>query len=88
MLLVALMLVAAGLATVPPTLAQDDEGSIAVLLPDSRSSDRWENDDRRFLEAAFEEAEVEYSIVNAEGDDAQTQLTQADPLRPLARASF
>ena len=56
--------------------AQDD-GSIAVLLPDSASSDRWENDDRRFLAAAFDEADVEYSIVNAEGD-ARTQLTQAE----------
>ncbi|MDX2141627.1 MAG: substrate-binding domain-containing protein [Chloroflexota bacterium] len=53
------------------------EGSIAVLLPDSASSARWENDDRRFLSAAFEEAGVEYSIVNAEGD-ARTQLTQAE----------
>ncbi len=53
------------------------EGSIAVLLPDSASSARWEADDRRFLAAAFEEAGVEYSIVNAEGD-ARTQLTQAE----------
>jgi D-xylose transport system substrate-binding protein len=52
-------------------------GSIAVLLPDSASSARWENDDRRFLAAAFDAAGVEYSIVNAEGD-AATQLTQAE----------
>src|SRR5690606_17277273 len=57
--------------------SQDDEGSIAVLLPDSASSARWEADDRRFLAEAFEEAGVEYSIVNAEGD-ARTQLTQAE----------
>jgi D-xylose transport system substrate-binding protein len=50
---------------------------IAVLLPDSASSARWENDDRRFLSAAFEEAGVSYSIVNAEGD-RQTQITQAE----------
>ena len=54
-----------------------DAGSIAVLLPDSASSDRWEADDRRFLEAAFDAAGVEYSIVNAEGD-ARTQQTQAE----------
>jgi D-xylose transport system substrate-binding protein len=53
------------------------EGSIWVLLPDSASSDRWEKDDRRFFEAAFDEAGVEYNIVNAEGD-ANTQLNQAE----------
>ncbi|MFK7804349.1 MAG: sugar ABC transporter substrate-binding protein [Anaerolineae bacterium] len=53
------------------------EGSIWVLLPDSASSARWETDDRRFLEEAFEAAGVEYNIVNAEGDPA-TQQTQAE----------
>jgi D-xylose transport system substrate-binding protein len=53
------------------------EGSIAVLLPDSASSARWEADDRRFLAAAFEAAGVEYTIVNAEGN-AATQVTQAE----------
>ena len=71
---------------VPPATAEptpntsvvfDGTGSIAVLLPDSTSSDRWEADDRRFFEEAFEEAGVDYTIVNAEGD-ARIQLTQAD----------
>ena len=53
------------------------EGSIAVLLPDSASSARWEADDRRFFEQAFDAAGVEYTIVNAEGD-ARTQQTQAE----------
>ena len=53
------------------------EGSIWVLLPDSASSDRWEKDDRRFFEQAFEEAGVESNIVNAEGD-ANAQLSQAE----------
>lgn len=55
------------------------EGSIAVLLPDSASSARWENDDRRYFEEAFTAAGVEFSIVNAEGDAAaqQTQAEQA-----------
>ena len=52
-----------------------DEGSIWVLLPDSASSARWETDDRRYFEEAFEAAGVEYNIVNAEGD-ARTQQTQ------------
>lgn len=71
---------------VPPATAEptpntsvvfDGTGSIAVLLPDSTSSDRWEADDRRFFEEAFEEAGVDYTIVNAEGD-ARIQLTQAE----------
>ena len=53
------------------------DGSIWVLLPDSASSDRWENDDRRFFTEAFDDAGVEYNIVNAEGD-ANTQLQQAE----------
>jgi D-xylose transport system substrate-binding protein len=53
------------------------EGSIWVLLPDSASSPRWETDDRRFFEEAFEAAGVEYNIVNAEGD-SRTQQTQAE----------
>ncbi len=58
----------------------DVEGKIAVLLPDSASSSRWETDDRRFFEQAFEEAGLssdQYTILNAEGD-ASTQQTQAE----------
>jgi D-xylose transport system substrate-binding protein len=62
---------------VVPTVSSDVEGSIWVLLPDSASSARWETDDRRFFEAAFDAAGVEYNIVNAEGD-ARTQQTQAE----------
>src|SRR5713226_8590489 len=56
------------------------KGKIAVLLPDSQSSSRWENDDRKFFEAAFKAAGLgtsDYSIVNA-GGSASTQETQAD----------
>jgi D-xylose transport system substrate-binding protein len=49
------------------------EGSIWVLLPDSASSPRWESDDRRYFQQAFEAAGVDYNIVNAEGDAAQQQ---------------
>ena len=49
------------------------EGSIWVLLPDSASSSRWETDDRRYFEEAFTAADVEHTIVNAEGDAAQQQ---------------
>ena len=51
----------------------EGEGSIWVLLPDSASSPRWEADDRRYFEQHFEEAGVEYNIVNAENDAAQQQ---------------
>jgi len=44
------------------------EGKIGVILPDTESSVRWESADRPALEAAFEEAGVEYAIENAEGD--------------------
>jgi D-xylose transport system substrate-binding protein len=54
-----------------------DTIDVAVLLPDSASSSRWEQDDRRFLAEAFDAAGVTYSIVNAEGDASQ-QLTQAE----------
>ncbi len=57
--------------------AADVEGSIAVLLPDSASSARWEADDRRFFEQTFDAAGVDYTIVNAEGD-ARAQQTQAE----------
>jgi D-xylose transport system substrate-binding protein len=47
--------------------------SIWVLLPDSATSPRWETDDRRYFTEAFEEAGVDFNIVNAEGDAAQQQ---------------
>jgi D-xylose transport system substrate-binding protein len=55
-------------------------GKIAVLLPDSKSSDRWERADRRFFEEGFKAAGLtssDYSIKNAEGDSA-TQKSQAE----------
>jgi D-xylose transport system substrate-binding protein len=59
----------------------DGEGSIWVLLPDTASSDRWEQDDRRFFTEAFEEAGLsegeDFNVVNAEGD-ASTQQSQAE----------
>jgi D-xylose transport system substrate-binding protein len=59
------------------TTAAAAEGSIWVLLPDSATSPRWENDDRRFFEEAFNAAGVDFNIVNAEGDP-QVQLSQAE----------
>jgi D-xylose transport system substrate-binding protein len=55
----------------------DCEKSIWVLLPDSATSPRWETDDRKYFEEAFDEAGVEYNIVNSEGE-ATTQQSQAE----------
>jgi D-xylose transport system substrate-binding protein len=52
-------------------------GKVAVLLPDSKSSVRWETVDRPFLSEAFKAAGVESEIQNAEGDKA-TQQQQAE----------
>src|SRR4029450_12595998 len=50
----------------------DNAGSIWVLLPDTASSDRWENDDRRYFGEAFDAAgrseDEDFHIGNGEGD--------------------
>lgn len=51
--------------------------SVWVLLPDSATSPRWEADDRPYFDQAFNDAGVEHTIVNAEGD-AATQQSQAE----------
>jgi D-xylose transport system substrate-binding protein len=59
----------------------DGGGSIWVLLPDTESSDRWEEDDRRYFTENFEAAGLvdgeDFTIVNAENDPA-TQQSQAE----------
>jgi D-xylose transport system substrate-binding protein len=52
---------------------------IGVILPDSASSSRWETNDRKYLEAAFKAASVDYIIQNAQGDKAAFQ-TIADQM--------
>ena len=86
-------LLAAALASVTTLAACGDDddddaagggaeaGSIWVLLPDTETSDRWEDDDRPYFTAAFEEAGLvegeDFSVVNAE-NDASTQQSQAE----------
>jgi D-xylose transport system substrate-binding protein len=48
-----------------------------VLLPDTKSSVRWETQDRPTFVAAFKRANVTTTVVNAE-NDAQRQRSQAD----------
>ena len=61
--------------------AGEDAGSIWVLLPDTESSTRWEEDDRRYFTENFEAAGLvdgeDFTVVNAEGD-ATTQQSQAE----------
>jgi D-xylose transport system substrate-binding protein len=57
--------------------SQSGKGKIGVILPDTKSSVRWETKDRPALEAAFKEAGVEYNIQNAEGS-ADQMATIAD----------
>jgi len=52
---------------------------IGVILPDSKSSARWETNDRKYLKAAFEAAGVEYDIQNAQ-DDKNAFQTIADQM--------
>ncbi len=54
-------------------------GKVAVLLPDSKSSVRWETVDRPFLKKAFDAAGVDSEIQNAEADKSaqQQQAEQA-----------
>ncbi|MER7890392.1 sugar ABC transporter substrate-binding protein [Micromonospora sp. NPDC094482] len=57
----------------------DKTPKIGVILPDSKSSARWEGADRKFLEEAFKAAGVQYDIQNAQGDKTQFQ-TIADQM--------
>lgn len=82
---------AVGLLTVGSVAACGDESGsgdqagsaktpkIGVILPDSKSSARWEGADRKFLEEAFKAAGVQYDIQNAQGDKTQFQ-TIADQM--------
>jgi D-xylose transport system substrate-binding protein len=52
---------------------------VGVLLPDTKSSVRWESFDRPLLQAAFKSAGVPVTIDNAQGDKS-TQQQQAEQL--------
>ncbi len=71
-------LAAAGLIAVTGLTAcgGDDGGSgsgtkepkIGVILPDTKSSARWDTADKKYLEEAFKAANVKYDIQNAQND--------------------
>jgi D-xylose transport system substrate-binding protein len=56
-----------------------DTQKVAVLLPDTKSSVRWETADKPLLQKAFDEAGVPVEIQNAQGDKSaqQQQAEQA-----------
>jgi D-xylose transport system substrate-binding protein len=61
-------------------LAEQGKGKIAVLLPDTTTSARYESFDRPYLQKAFEAAGLtanDYKIDNAQGS-ASTMQTQAE----------
>jgi D-xylose transport system substrate-binding protein len=43
---------------------------VGVILPDTKSSTRWANEDPKYLKAEFDKANVPVEIVNAQGDRA------------------
>lgn len=59
--------------------APASKGKIGVILPDSKSSARWETADRKYLSEAFKAAGVSYDIQNAEGSASRMQ-TIADQM--------
>jgi len=59
--------------------ASSKKPKIGVILPDSKSSARWETADRKYLEAAFKAAGVDYTIQNAQ-DDKNAFQTIADQM--------
>jgi len=64
-------------AVAKPTKRAGGNADICVLLPDPKSSVRWETQDRPAFVAAFKKANVPYVMTNADGS-AQKQKTQAD----------
>jgi len=59
------------------TTAGNKAQKVGVLLPDTKSSVRWESFDRPLLEQAFKAAGVPVTIDNAQGDKS-TQQQQAE----------
>ncbi|MFC6005715.1 sugar ABC transporter substrate-binding protein [Angustibacter luteus] len=55
------------------------KGKIGVILPDTKSSARWESSDRPALEKAFKDAGIPAVIDNAQGDATKMQ-TIADQM--------
>jgi D-xylose transport system substrate-binding protein len=61
------------------TTAAPVSGKVGVILPDSKSSVRWETADRKYLGDAFTAAGIQFDIQNAEGDKTK-MATIADQM--------
>jgi D-xylose transport system substrate-binding protein len=48
-------------------------GKVGIILPDTKSSQRWGTDDPKYLKAAFDAAGIKYDLQNAQGDATQFQ---------------
>ena len=70
---------ASGDSTATTGASAGEGGTIGVILPDSKSSVRWETADRKYLEAAITDAGFKADIQNAEGD-TQKMATIADSM--------
>jgi D-xylose transport system substrate-binding protein len=55
------------------TSGSSAKGKVGVILPDTKSSQRWGTDDPKFLKAAFDAAGVQADIQNAQGDKTAFQ---------------
>jgi D-xylose transport system substrate-binding protein len=75
---VGVMAVVAGLVVTVTGAAKQSAGILACgLMPDTKTSVRWEQFDKPYLQKAFKNAGVAARVVNAQGDP-QKQKTQAD----------
>jgi D-xylose transport system substrate-binding protein len=81
----AVLLAVGGMAACGNNKSDNGSGSstkkakVGVILPDSKSSARWETADRKYLTDAFKAAGVDYDIQNAQGDKSAFQ-TIADQM--------
>jgi len=66
-------------SSAPPASTAAVSGKVGVILPDSKSSVRWETADRKYLSDAFTAAGVQFDIQNAEGDKTK-MATIADQM--------
>jgi D-xylose transport system substrate-binding protein len=53
--------------------SSSSKGKVGIILPDTKSSQRWGTDDPKFLQAAFGAAGIQVDIQNAQGDKTQFQ---------------
>jgi D-xylose transport system substrate-binding protein len=73
----AIVALGAGLAAAAGLAKGQADADVCVLLPDTKSSIRWEQFDRPFLDKTLTAAKVSHTIVNAL-NDPQKMTAQAD----------